>query len=135
MKPIYQHVMTGLITTITLLGFMWVFVEPKANEIVDNRVDSYIKSDEYNDAFHKRKFLEYIRSPDFEKELESYLTENSVENTSISFRKLLSIKMKMEPEDVADAIGKMYNEDRKRLRNLLRAINTEYPWYNVWQIE
>ena len=135
MKPLYQHIITGVITTISLLGFMWIFVEPKAHEIVDKRVDSYVKSDEYNEAFHKKKFLEYVKSPDYEKQLGEYLFKNSSDNTSISFRKLLSIKMKIDAEDVADAMAKMYNEDRKRLYNLLRAVNTEYPHYNVWQVD
>ena len=91
-----------------------------------------IKEKQMVKELSKEVIAEFIESAEFEAKIDAYL--DRVNTNSVSLRKLLSIKMGVPQESVADRISDLYTKDSKRLRNLLRGINIMYPELNVWEI-
>ena len=138
-KLIGNHTVTSLSSILVTFGIYWQFIEPKLDAQINADIKAYIESPEYNDSFHKAKFLEFVKSPAFKEEIGIYITEIPVENSGISLTKALSIKLGIPENKIADVIVQLYNKvegetkEKQWLRNLLRAVNAEHPDQNVWQ--
>jgi len=111
-----------------------------ATPAIDNHIRAIVKdynSGVENKAIQKQLaqeiFNEFLDSNQFNVKLDEYL--DRVNSNSVSLRKLLSIKMGVPQETVADELAELYTKDRKRLRKLLREINRMYPDLNVWEID
>lgn len=149
MKIEKKEVQTGGLATILSLLMTYTgyeaIIKPSYQDYkldVQSEIREYVKSDEYNDSFHKRKFLEFIESPAYKEHLAKYL-EVAPEGggNRMSLRTLLAVKFDVSEEEVPNVLYKIYNtielekKDKKRLDNLLRAVNAEHPQYKVWETQ
>ena len=124
---------------VTIFTGLWFFASPAFHAHVEDIIQEYVESE--NHKLKERKLIEkvskevivgFIASGEFESRIDEYL--DRVNTNSVSLRKLLSIKMGVPQESVADKISDLYTKDSKRLRNLLRGVNIMYPELNVWEI-
>ena len=149
MRPKKENIQTGGISAIISLvmayGGYSAFIKPEYKEYkldVRNEIKAYVESDEYNDAFHKKKFLEFAKSSDFKEILVSYMANNpSGQNENLSLRTILAVKWDVEERDVPVMLYEMYNtikleeKEKKQFRNVIRAVNEEHPEHNVYRTE
>lgn len=125
---------------VTIFTGLWFFAKPAINQHIETEIEAYIKSDTYKiqekiiaEEIAKAVFQDFLDSKEFTSLLDGYLSQAN--SNSVSLRKLLSVKMEVPQESVADKIAELYTKDRKRLRKLLREINKMYPELNLWEIE
>ena len=124
---------------VTIFTGLWFFAAPAFDAHVESIIEQYVESEAFKikekqmvKELSKEVIAEFIESAEFEAKIDAYL--DRVNTNSVSLRKLLSIKMGVPQESVADRISDLYTKDSKRLRNLLRGINIMYPELNVWEI-
>lgn len=127
----------SVVGIITALFFL---TRPAMEEYIEERIEAHVTHKNFQrdqkdmaKAAADKVFADFLESKTFEEKLDNFLEENN--SNSVSLRHLLAIKMDMPEEDVADAIADMYNKDKKRLFNVLKLINKEFPEANIWQIE
>ena len=84
---------------------------------------------------HEKLFENYLESPEFEKALDRYIEDSN--SNVVSFRHILSIKMGINEELVAQEIAELYTKDKKRLINILRMLGEKYPEESsrLWSID
>lgn len=121
-----------LSVTITILGAIWYFGKAPFKEAVTEIVDEYVEGNHFK-VVHQNLFLEHIKSDAFEKRLDNYIEDNN--SNTVSFRKILSLKMEVPEERVASEMANLYVKDKERLRNILRFLSLEYPGSNLWDVD
>lgn len=109
---------------IAVLGSLWFFGKaPFENEVKKLIIQHTLSNDfQYQ---HEKLFENYLKSPEFEMALDKYIEDNN--SNAVSFRHILSIKMNINEELVAQEIAELYNKDKKRLLNILRILSEKYP--------
>lgn len=149
MTPKKEQLQTGGFAAIASIllsyGGYTAFVQPDYKEYrmdVQKEIKAYVESDEYNDAFHKKKFLEFAKSSDFKEILVSYMANTpSGQNENLSLRTILAVKWDVEEREVPVILYNMYNtlqleeKEKKQFRNVIRAVNQEHPEHNVYRTE
>jgi len=140
MKDQIKNISVTIGACVTIITGIWYFTQPIFEQKVEDVVIEYIDSNEFKiterqiiKEVSKEIFIEFLKSEEFNTKLDEYL--DRVNSNSVSLRKLLSIKMGVPQETVADKLSDLYTKDAKRLRNLLRGINNMYPELNVWEID
>ena len=131
----------SIIVMVSTIGTAaWFISKPIIDDYIKQEVEAYITSPAYKlqettiaEAVSKKVFNDFLDSKEFNSLLDGYLSQAN--SNSVSLRKLLSLKMNVPQESVADELAELYTKDRKRLRNLLREINKMYPELNVWEID
>jgi hypothetical protein len=118
MKANKGHIQTGIATFILALSGQYGITEFIGNTTLSSSdkqvivtesvtaIKDYLKSDEYNDDIHKKKFLEFLKSADAFLEISRLIPEKEVQNMS--------------------------KEDKQRFIKLMRKYNLKFPEDNVW---
>jgi hypothetical protein len=119
---------------------VWFFTQAAVDNHINTKIEEYVNTKHFQKDRHdlalqvsKEVFLKFLESKNFEEVLEAYLEENN--SNTVSLRHLLSIKMEVPEESVANVLADLHNKDSKRLINVLRFISRKYPDSNVWKID
>lgn len=141
-KRIVPYLTTGaavITTAATIFGGIWLFAQPHVDSYIAKKVKDYVHSNEYKilerevaEEVSREIFLEFLTSKKFSETLDEYLDKANSNN--VSLRHLLAIKMGVPKESVADEIADLHVKDKKRLYNVLRFLNREYPELNIWEL-
>ena len=124
----------NLTLIITVLSALWFFGKAPFENEVKKLITQHTLSNDFQYQ-HEKLFENYLESPEFEKALDRYIEDSN--SNVVSFRHILSIKMGINEELVAQEIAELYTKDKKRLINILRMLGEKYPEESsrLWSID
>lgn len=124
----------NLTLIITVLSTLWFFGKAPFENEVKKLITQHTLSNDFQYQ-HEKLFENYLESPEFEKALDRYIEDSN--SNVVSFRHILSIKMGINEELVAQEIAELYTKDKKRLINILRVLGEKYPEESsrLWSID
>ena len=135
-----KQISVTLGSVVGIVTALFFLTRPAMEEYIEKRIEAHVSSKNFQrDQKDMAKeaadkvFANFLESKNFEKKLDDFLEQNN--SNTVSLRHLLAVKMGVNEEDVADVIADMYNKDMKRLKNILRLINREFPDEHIWEIE
>ena len=136
MKDTVKNVATTLSVLMAAVTGLWFFAKAPFEAKVNDMIVEYHETNTFRleeEERFRQSIEEYVTSNDFKSKVNHYLNQSNSDN--VSLLSLLAEEMEVPESSVANEISKMYLKDRKRLRNVLRAVNELYPEYKVWVIE